>query len=106
MVNASSLLASVPVDLSATGSAALTSADVDGNGSRDLLLLNPGTLTLLRNTHGNPPLLAITTVALASVVGGATTQATGHSRRSGARQRRHSSARKQESDARILRFRR
>jgi hypothetical protein len=76
MVNASSQLASVPVDLNAAGNASLTAADVDGNGSRDLLLLNPTTATLLRSTHGNPPLLALTTLAPASVTGGALIQGT------------------------------
>ncbi len=76
MINASSQLASVPVDLSASGNATLTAADVDGNGSRDLLLLNSTTATLLRNTHGNPPLLALAAVAPASVLGGAITQGT------------------------------
>jgi hypothetical protein len=76
MIHASSQLASVPVDLNAVGNASLTAADVDGNGSRDLLLLNPTTATLLRNTHGNPPLLALTAVAPASVIGGVMTQGT------------------------------
>lgn len=72
--NASSQLIAVSADLSAAGNAGLTAADADGNGSKDLLLLNPATVTLLRNTHGNPPLLALTTVTPASVVGGVLAQ--------------------------------
>jgi hypothetical protein len=74
--NASSRLVAVTADLSAVGNAALTAADVDGNGSRDLLLLNPAAVTVLRNTHGNPPLLALTTVTPASVIGRALAQGT------------------------------
>jgi hypothetical protein len=74
--NASSLLVSVPVDLSALGNASLTSADVDGNGSKDLLLLNTSSVTLMRNTHGNPPLLALASVTPGSVVGGGLVQGT------------------------------
>ncbi len=76
MVNASSQLVSVPVDLTSVGSASLSAADVDGNGSSDLLFLNTTTATLLRSTHGNPPLPALVTVAPASVVGGVMTQGT------------------------------
>ena len=36
----SSQLTAVPVDLSAAGNASLSAADLDANGSRDLLLLN------------------------------------------------------------------
>ena len=76
MTNANALLSSVQVDLSAVGNATLSSADIDGNGSRDLLLLNASTVTALRNTHGNPPLLASATVAPASVTGGVLVQGT------------------------------
>jgi hypothetical protein len=76
LANASSQLTGVPVDLSTVGNASLSAADVDGNGSRDLLLLNATTTTLLRSTHGNPPLPALLAVAPASVVGGVATQGT------------------------------
>jgi hypothetical protein len=69
-------LNAVRVDLSAAGNASLIAADVDGNGSRDLMLLNPTTVTILRNTHGNPPLLALASAAPATVTGGAGVQGT------------------------------
>ncbi len=72
--DASSQLATVPVDLSAAGDASLTAADLDGNGSGDLVLVSATTATLLRNTHGNPPLPALASVARASVIGGVMTQ--------------------------------
>jgi hypothetical protein len=71
-----SQLAAVPVDLSAVGSASLTAADVDGNGSRDLLLLNTSAVTILRNTHGSPPLLTLASLAPGTVTGGAAVQGT------------------------------
>ncbi|HVW87750.1 MAG TPA: VCBS repeat-containing protein, partial [Bryobacteraceae bacterium] len=64
----------VPVDLSASVGATMTAADVDGNGSADFLLLNKSVVTLLRNTHGNPPLLALAALDRASVTGGAQAQ--------------------------------
>src|SRR5262249_13540462 len=38
--------------------------------------LNPFTATVLRNTHGNPPLLAVAGLSPASVIGGAITEGT------------------------------
>jgi hypothetical protein len=69
-------LVAVPVDLSAAGNASLTAADTDGNGSRDLLLLNATTVTILRNTHGNPPLLAAASLTQSTVTGGGAVQGT------------------------------
>jgi len=60
-------------NFSAIASAELDAADVDGNGSKDLLLASSSGVTISRNTHGNPPLLALATANPAAVVGGATT---------------------------------
>jgi hypothetical protein len=74
MADGTSILRGVPVDLSAAFGASMTAADVDGNGSRDILLLNKSAVTVLRNTHGNPPLLADAALNSASVTGGAQVQ--------------------------------
>ncbi|MFN7997138.1 MAG: VCBS repeat-containing protein [Bryobacteraceae bacterium] len=50
----------------------LMAADTDGNGSKDLLLVTGPNLTVWRNTHGNPPLLAQTVLNPAWVLGGGT----------------------------------
>ncbi len=74
MPNGTSSLVAVPGDLTGAANASLTAADTDGNGSKDLLLLNSAAVTLLRNSHGNPPLLAVAAVAPASVTGGLAVQ--------------------------------
>jgi hypothetical protein len=51
----------------------LFGTDVDGNGSSDLVLSNFADFTVFRSTHGNPPLLAATTLTPAFVVGGTPT---------------------------------
>jgi len=51
----------------------LFAADVDGNGSPDLLSSNSRDFTVFRNTQGNPPLLAQVTFAPASIIGGVAT---------------------------------
>jgi VCBS repeat protein len=50
-------------------------ADVDGNGSNDLVLSNYRDYTVFRSTHGQPPLLAQIALSPASVIGGASTSA-------------------------------
>lgn len=74
--DSSSLVRGVPVDLSSAYGAGMSAAAVDANGSMDLLLLNKSSVTLLRNTHGDPPLLASVVLDRASVVGGAQAQGT------------------------------
>jgi hypothetical protein len=64
------------LDSGALASGRVIAADVDGNGSNDLLLLNPSSITVLRNTHGNPPLLAAASVNPGSTTGGAMVQGT------------------------------
>ena len=66
------------LDASAAGVnlAKLISADLDRNGSKDLALLAPGAVTVYRNSHGNPPLLAQAAIAPGTVIGGASTQGT------------------------------
>ena len=54
----------------------LFAGDVDGNGSRDLVLSNYNDYTVFRNTHGQPPLLAQVVLSPASVIGGVSTAAT------------------------------
>jgi hypothetical protein len=102
MTNASSQLATVPVDLNGVANASMTAADVDGNGSNDLVFLNQTTATLMRNTHGNPPLLALAAVAPASVIGGGIAQGS-VTRRTGARGRPHGNPLQQQSGARVSR---
>ncbi len=70
------ILGGLPGDLSAAAGATLAAADVDGNGSKDLLLLNKSAVTVLRNTHGNPPLLALAALDHTSLTGGAQAQGT------------------------------
>jgi hypothetical protein len=54
-----------------TGSGNLFVADLDGNGSKDLVWSEWRQFTVYANTHGNPPLLAQIGVNPASVIGGA-----------------------------------
>ena len=54
----------------------LFSADLDGNGSNDLLISNSRDYTVFRSTHGNPPLLASLTIGPAFTLGGVSTAAT------------------------------
>jgi hypothetical protein len=58
-------------EIALPGTGALIGADMDGNGSQDLVYSNYREYHVLRNTHGNSPLLAQLTVNPASVVGGA-----------------------------------
>ncbi len=67
---------SIPVNAPIAPTVTMLSADTDGNGSKDLVFLNPSNVVLLRNTHGNPPLLALASVNPASVIGGALAQGT------------------------------
>jgi hypothetical protein len=53
----------------------LISADIDGNGSKDLMLLSPASICVFRNTHGNPPLVSLLKLTPSSVVGSTRTQA-------------------------------
>lgn len=76
MADGSSVIRGVPVDLAAAYGAKMSAADVDGNGSQDVLLLNKSVVRLVRSTHGNPPLLALATLDRASVTGGAPAQVT------------------------------
>lgn len=54
----------------------MMSADMDGNGSLDIVYSNYRTYTVLRSTHGNPPLLSQLSLSPASVVGGSAVSAT------------------------------
>ncbi len=77
MQYAGSRLSAIPADLTTVGDVKLLSAaDIDGNGSKDLLLLSAPSVTVLRDTHGTPPLLALASISPASVVGGSRTQGT------------------------------
>ncbi len=51
----------------------LLGADVDGNGSPDLVVSNYRDYSVFRNTHGNPPLLAGLSLTPAFVLGGVST---------------------------------
>ena len=51
-------------------SGTLLAADVDGNGSQDVVLLSADRVTIYRNTHGNPPLLQSVSFSPSTVVGG------------------------------------
>ncbi|HXT28449.1 MAG TPA: VCBS repeat-containing protein [Vicinamibacterales bacterium] len=51
----------------------LLAADVDGNGSSDLVLSGYRDYTVFRSTHGNPPLLAGLALSPAAVIGGVST---------------------------------
>ena len=64
----------ITVDPGFAADTAMISADLDGNGSRDLLLMSASSLTAIRNTHGNPPLLASASLNPAAIVGGANVQ--------------------------------
>lgn len=54
----------------------MISADMDGNGSLDIVYSNYRTYSVLRSTHGNPPLLSQLSLSPASVVGGSAVSAT------------------------------
>jgi hypothetical protein len=49
----------------------LLDADMDGNGSKDLVVSSYAQFTIFRSTRGNPPLPALLTLNPASVIGGA-----------------------------------
>ncbi|MBL8179062.1 MAG: VCBS repeat-containing protein [Bryobacterales bacterium] len=58
-------------DAPSTPNGVLIAADMDGNGSKDLVFSFANEFRLFRNTHGNPPLLAQLLVETPSVIGGA-----------------------------------
>jgi hypothetical protein len=64
------------LDSGTLASGSLIAADVDGNGAADLLLLNAASVTVIRDTHGNPPLLAVASVNPTTTPGGAVVQGT------------------------------
>jgi len=64
--------AGVQGQMPSNSSATLVVADFDRNGSPDLLQPEAGNLAVLRNTHGNPPLLAQLTLNPAVAQSGAT----------------------------------
>lgn len=66
----------ITADPGTAANTVMIAADVDGNGSRDLLLMSAGAVTVIRDTHGNPPLLAFAALSPAAVVGGANSQGT------------------------------
>jgi len=66
-------LDSVPLPSHAGG---IIAADMDGNGSNDIVYSNYRTYSVLRSTHGNPPLLSQLSLSPASVVGGSAVSAT------------------------------
>ncbi len=55
----------------ANGPFALISADLDANGSKDLIVSSYSEFTVFRNPRGNPPLLAQLTLNPPSIIGGA-----------------------------------
>ncbi len=55
----------------ANGPFALLAADMDANGSKDLVISSYSEFNLFRNPRGNPPLLAQVTLNPPSVIGGA-----------------------------------
>jgi hypothetical protein len=55
---------------------ALLSADVDGNGSPDLVLSGYRDYMVFRNTHGHPPLLSSVALNPPAVIGGASSTGT------------------------------